>query len=233
MFDAANGGSADQLVQLEDSPGALVIGNMFDDRGSALPENATVMLRLTKFAQTYGLQGLLLAGNKWERVAGYAGTLPLVEITRAVTNVEISGNSFLVRSTTSPVSVRAVEGSRVKDLHASYNRVGITTTKPTGPVPQFNLSDHTAHQTLGISEQYHYEDTSVHVMRNASVHLESLQAERLQCTGTTHQRDLCKEDTEQQQQQLLALQQTVAEQAKRLAVLEELVGSLRNTSNDL
>ena len=55
MFDAANGGSLDQLVQMEDTPGGTVVGNMFDDRGSAVEANATVMLRLTKFEQTYGL----------------------------------------------------------------------------------------------------------------------------------------------------------------------------------
>ena len=119
MFDAANGGSLDQLVQMEDTPGGTVVGNMFDDRGSAAEANATVMLRLTKFEQTYGLQGLLLAGNKWKRVAGYAGSLPLVEITRAATNVEVSGNSFFIRSPTSPITVRAVEDGRVRDLHAT------------------------------------------------------------------------------------------------------------------
>ena len=105
----------------------------------------------------------------------------------------------------------------------SYNRIGISTSAPTGPVPQFNLSDHTANQTLGISEQYQYEEASVHVMRNASVRAQSVEAESLQCAGG---KDLCAAAAEGQGE-VAALRETVAAQARRLAALEAVVASLQ------
>ena len=104
----------------------------------------------------------------------------------------------------------------------SYNRIGISTSVPTGPVPQFNLSDHTANQTLGISEQYQYEEASVHVMRNASVRAQSVEAESLQCAGG---KDLCA--AAEGQGEVAALRETVAAQARRLAALEAVVASLQ------
>ena len=90
-------------------------------------------------------------------------------------------------------------------------------------MPQFNLSDHTANQTLGISEQYQYEESSVHVMRNASVRAQSVEAESLQCAGG---KDLCVAAAEGQGE-VVALRETVAAQARRLAALEAVVASLQ------
>ena len=106
----------------------------------------------------------------------------------------------------------------------SYNRIGISTSVPTGPVPQFNLSDHTANQTLGISEQYQYEEASVHVMRNASVRAQSVEAQSLQCAGG---KDLCAAEGGHAQGEVAALRETVAAQARRLAALEAVVASLQ------
>ena len=89
---------------------------------------------------------------------------------------------------------------------------------------QFNLSDHTANQTLGISEQYQYEDGSVHMMRNATIHAQSVQANQLHCG--LEQRDLCAKGVGKEQE-LSTLRQTVTEQAERLAALEAVVVSLQ------
>ena len=90
------------------------------------------------------------------------------------------------------------------------------------------MSDHTTNQTLGISEQYQYEEASVHVMRNASVRAqsveaESVEAESLQCAGG---KDLCAAAAEGQGE-VAALRETVAAQARRLAALEAVVASLQ------